>query len=341
MKKCFLILSVAFLFVQNAFSQVPQAINYQAVARDGGGKELINRFIGLRYSILDGYPGPTVYRETHHVTTNQFGLFSAKIGEGVVDTGSFATIPWFHGEEYLMVEIDTIGGTDYMNMGITQMISVPYALYAGAVAGGYTGPTGPTGAAGVNGSPGLNGINGSTGPIGPQGPTGAMGATGATGSVGPTGSSGGPIGPTGVTGPTGSVQNYIAYAAATQINALNPQWDTVSGLSLTLVLTATATVNLSSSGTLSLDGGFVNFSARIGMFNNGSLLSNSLRSFLISTAPINPWSDVRSWSTEALLTLPIGTYTITVRAQRTPGFNCSAGGLIGSPEGCLVAHVYY
>jgi hypothetical protein len=95
-------------------------------------------------------------------------------------------------------------------MGTTQLLSVPFALYAAnAGTSGTTGATGPTGANGANGATGATGptgvgTTGATGPTGANGPTGTgagpTGPTGPTGSVGPTGSG---VGPTGATGPTG------------------------------------------------------------------------------------------------------------------------------------------
>ena len=74
-------------------SQVPQAMNYQAVARNSAGDPLINKTVSLRISITDGLNGgSTEYQETHTAITNQFGLFTLKIGEGTPLIGSFPNI---------------------------------------------------------------------------------------------------------------------------------------------------------------------------------------------------------------------------------------------------------
>jgi hypothetical protein len=78
-------------------------------------------------------------------------------------------------------------------MGTTQLMSVPYALYAAASAGGPTGPMGPTG---PQGTAGAQGAQGPTGAQGPQGVTGSQGIQGVQGSTGPAG-------PTGATGAAG------------------------------------------------------------------------------------------------------------------------------------------
>ncbi len=221
MKKPILVLMAILTFLWTT-AQVPQAINYQAIARDGGGNPLVSRNISLRLTINTGInPGFPVYQETQTATTNQFGLFTVKIGYGNPVIGSFTAITWAGGNKYLLVEFDPNGGINYLNMGSSELVSVPYALYAetagGAAGTGATGPTGPTGPQGVAGTAGNNGFTGPTGPTGANGVgiTGANGSPGATGPTGvgitgPTGATGvtglgltGPTGPTGVTGAGG------------------------------------------------------------------------------------------------------------------------------------------
>ena len=135
MKNC-LFLVLLFSIVKISISQVPQAVNYQAIARDGGGNPLAHRTISVRFTINQGInPGVPEYEETQTLTTNQFGLFTAKIGEGTVVTGTFPGITWSTGNKYLLVEYDPNGGTNFVNMGSTELVSVPYALYA-ATSGG-------------------------------------------------------------------------------------------------------------------------------------------------------------------------------------------------------------
>ena len=130
---------------QIAMGQIPQAMNYQAVARDASGTPYSNRTISLRITISTGInPGTPEYQETQKATTNQFGLFTIKVGEGTPILNSLSQIPWATGDKYMLVEFDPEGGINYLNMGSTQMVSVPYALYA-ATAGGSAGATGPQG----------------------------------------------------------------------------------------------------------------------------------------------------------------------------------------------------
>lgn len=115
-------------------AQAPQAFQYQAIARANNGSPVINQNISIRASIISGSTtGAILYVETHTPTTNQFGLFTLKIGQGVVANGTFNTINWGSNSHYLKVEMDETGGTAYQDMGTVQLLSVPYALHAASV----------------------------------------------------------------------------------------------------------------------------------------------------------------------------------------------------------------
>lgn len=127
--------SIAFLYcllmTDFIYSQVPQKINYQAVARDNSGNPLLKKAISLRLTILNGSAsGSSVYSEVHKVTTNDYGHFSVMIGGGSGATGVFKDISWEVGDKYLKIEFDPNGASSYTNMGTVQLISVPYALNA-------------------------------------------------------------------------------------------------------------------------------------------------------------------------------------------------------------------
>jgi hypothetical protein len=112
-------------------AQTPQAFKYQAVARDGIGNVLVNKAVSFRISILQtSVSGSVKYSETHSKTTNTFGLVDLEIGNGAVVTGSFAGISWGSDDYFLKVEMDPNGGNSYQMMGTSQLLSVPYALYA-------------------------------------------------------------------------------------------------------------------------------------------------------------------------------------------------------------------
>jgi hypothetical protein len=147
MKKILLTIT-AFLVTLFAVAQSPNLLNYQGVARNAAGNVIPSQPIGLRLSILSGGPtGTPVYTETRNVTTNAFGLFNVQVGSpgAITTTGTIAGVNWTafgvgSGTKFLQVEIDPIGGTNYFNVGSTQLVSVPYALYAASAA-----PVGPAG----------------------------------------------------------------------------------------------------------------------------------------------------------------------------------------------------
>jgi hypothetical protein len=147
-------------FIQSSmYAQSPQAIPYQAIARDVNGSLLANQNIALQFSIHDGNAtGPVVYQETQSVTTNTLGLFSVNLGQGTPVSGTLATVNWGSGDKFLQVEMDPAGGISYTDMGTTQLMSVPYALYAGNSSNGWS----TTGNSGTNTLDNALGTNDST-----------------------------------------------------------------------------------------------------------------------------------------------------------------------------------
>lgn len=131
MKHFFLLnIIIAALFTSNIFSQAPQKFNYQGVARSTSGSPLANQNISLRITILDGTPGTAVYSESFLTKTNAFGLYVVNIGAGNVISGVFANINWSTGNKFSKVEIDPAGGSAFVELGTTPLLSVPFALEA-------------------------------------------------------------------------------------------------------------------------------------------------------------------------------------------------------------------
>jgi hypothetical protein len=198
-----------------AFGQAPHAMSYQAVVRNSSNALVTNAPIGMKVSILQGSAtGTEVFVETHATTTNANGLATVEIGNGTMVSGSMATVIWTAGPFFIKTETDPNGGTDYTITGVTQMMSVPYALYAETAGSSTPGPQGPAGVAGPEGPMGPMGLNGDMGAAGPQGeagvagpegPMGPMGLTGPDGAMGPDGPAGpqGEVGPMGPQGPAG------------------------------------------------------------------------------------------------------------------------------------------
>ena len=113
------------------FSQTPEKMSYQAVIRNASNALVSNHAVGIKISILQGTTtGSSVYTETHTVTTNANGLASLQIGGGTVVSGTFSSIDWANGPFFIKTETDPNGGSSYTIMGTSQLLSVPYALYA-------------------------------------------------------------------------------------------------------------------------------------------------------------------------------------------------------------------
>ncbi|MEO5967942.1 MAG: hypothetical protein ABIP68_00410, partial [Ferruginibacter sp.] len=130
MKKLFIILSFSFT-VFLGFAQSPSLMSYQAVIRNATGILITEQPVGVRFKIIQyNDAGTTVYSESHSGTTNKNGLITLKIGAGTIITGNFNNINWGDGPYFLQVETDPAGGTSYSISNVSQMLSVPYALYA-------------------------------------------------------------------------------------------------------------------------------------------------------------------------------------------------------------------
>jgi hypothetical protein len=131
LKLLFLILLLAHFKIDVLQAQVPQAFSYQAVARDASGEVKANANIRVQVNILQGSDSGTVlYTESHSVQTSEIGSFSIEIGNGT-SSSSFSGINWTNGPHYLSMAVDLSGGTNYINLGATKLLSVPFALVAG------------------------------------------------------------------------------------------------------------------------------------------------------------------------------------------------------------------
>ena len=124
----------AFLFVllfavQSLFAQIPQGFNYQATVRNQTGELLTNEYVGFKFHILQGSSDATpTYSESHNISTDDLGVVHLSIGSGNAEAGAFNQIDWSLGDYHMGIEINT--GDGFIDMGTTQLMSVPFALYA-------------------------------------------------------------------------------------------------------------------------------------------------------------------------------------------------------------------
>jgi len=145
MKKLFLSI-VTVLITASLFSQAaPGLFKYQAVIRDAAGAVKVSTAAKVDVVILKGAAdGDIVLSETHNTTTNAYGLVTLNIGS--VDAANFAKINWAMGPYFITIIVNDV------EMGTSQLLSVPYALYAEkANVPGVMGPKGDKGDSGEGG----------------------------------------------------------------------------------------------------------------------------------------------------------------------------------------------
>lgn len=127
--KCILLLIFS-IVTTSVFSQ---GINFQGVARSANGTIIASSNISLRLSIISKNVDATPeYIETKTVATNAQGIFSVVVGDATnaVVTGNFKNITWKDGIKFLKVEMDPAAGSNYINMGTTQLQFVPFSFYS-------------------------------------------------------------------------------------------------------------------------------------------------------------------------------------------------------------------
>lgn len=118
-----------FFICLSGYSQTPEGFNYQATLRNELGNLITNQNVSIRTNILqNSQTSAPIYTETHNVSADNFGQINLTIGSGTPSLGTFSNINWSNGTYYLNIELNVNG--NYVTMGITQLFSVPYALYA-------------------------------------------------------------------------------------------------------------------------------------------------------------------------------------------------------------------
>jgi uncharacterized protein (TIGR02145 family) len=115
----------------NSSAQAPQTFSYQATIRNASNQLISNQPVGVRITVLQGSAsGTAVYSETNSPTTNVNGLVSLQVGSGNTISGTIGSIDWSNGPYFIQSETDPNGGNAYTITSSSQLMSVPYALYA-------------------------------------------------------------------------------------------------------------------------------------------------------------------------------------------------------------------
>ena len=129
MKKFYIMLCLVITSLTQLQAQAPQGFNYQATVRNNTGDLIVNTNVYFKFNVMQGtQTSLPVFTETHYVPTDDLGQVNLVIGQGTANTGTFSELNWSLGSYYLGIELDT--GNGYVAMGTTQLLSVPYALYA-------------------------------------------------------------------------------------------------------------------------------------------------------------------------------------------------------------------
>jgi Chaperone of endosialidase len=123
---CLLVMSTSALMAQT----VPQSFNYQSVIRNNNGTAYASQSVNLLFTIRSGSAnGTIIYTEKHSTNTNEFGLINVAIGQGTALGNTFDAINWGGGPKYLSVSLETAPNV-FDEIGSTELLSVPFALYA-------------------------------------------------------------------------------------------------------------------------------------------------------------------------------------------------------------------
>jgi hypothetical protein len=128
----FFLLTVSFIQL-TAQNNVPNKINYQAVAHSVNGETYSNESIDVKISLLSSSAsGQLIWEEIHNLTTNDYGLFSLTIGTGSStnngSANSASDINWKASTHFLNVQVDV--GQGYEDLGTQQLVTVPYAFHS-------------------------------------------------------------------------------------------------------------------------------------------------------------------------------------------------------------------
>ena len=118
-------------FSLSIFAQTPEKMSYQAIIRTSDNALVVDSNVSLRILIRqDATNGTIVYEENHAVNTNSNGLITLEIGTGNTVQGNFSNIAWEQGTHFVETQVDPTGGLNYSIVGVSQLLSVPYALHA-------------------------------------------------------------------------------------------------------------------------------------------------------------------------------------------------------------------
>lgn len=294
-KKLLLLLLFTISFV--GFSQAPQMFRYQAVARDASGAILADQAVGFQIRLLQGSSsGVAIYVETHAATTNEHGLVNLIIGNGSVTAGDFSSIDWGADSYFMEVAMDASGGSSYVVMGTSQLLSVPYALYAETSGSG-------------GGSEGLNcwdtngdGIEDPAEDVNSDGSWDALDCQGADGAVGSDGEA----------GTTGQEVTEV-YGTSLYTPPISSSFSLVPGLSTTLDVPADCYCVVTTDGGVQCASAGANYAVvDIAIHVDGVPSPSGGRRRIVAANTSSLGQVVSNWSITKTYTLAAGSHTFEV-----------------------------
>jgi hypothetical protein len=143
------LLLVCLVFIAGTtIAQPPPAWNQQAVAKDSYNNVAKNRKVFIKVAIYQqaAVNGITVWEEAFEAVTDADGVFSIIVGRGTVIGGltprlaDVGKIDWANGPFFINMKVAVapsipapwwIPADNYVEVGTSQILSVPYAIYAG------------------------------------------------------------------------------------------------------------------------------------------------------------------------------------------------------------------
>jgi hypothetical protein len=128
-KQILSVISVLLITATYTFSQAPNQFNFQAILRDNAGLPLKNQQANLVVSFTNMGLGTLLYRESHNVMTDNFGLFQLSLGNGIVLSGGFINVN-FGTVPVSFSGTATLPSGVVINIPDQRLSSVPYALHA-------------------------------------------------------------------------------------------------------------------------------------------------------------------------------------------------------------------
>lgn len=141
------ILLLLVFLTESLVAQPPPLWFIQNVAKDNQGNPARNRTIHLRLGIYQGSitGGTLVFEESQQIQSDNDGVYGYTMGKGIISTApglkdALDKIEWGKGPYFINTKIAIapsipapwwIPANNYIDLGTFQIMSVPYALYAG------------------------------------------------------------------------------------------------------------------------------------------------------------------------------------------------------------------